>query len=864
MSQNQKTGRDPSAQPILFAEPPVDVHPKERERVEQLIALHKTGPALDFAKDVHKRCHSAASETLLLDAYGARFASLVDRKLDLEAAALMDLVRERYPSSHERLKEWDAVRAAGHGDLGALLQPLNDPASPPGKIAAIAAKVRRDVYDLRALAQCQALAPEHPWRTAAAALDRAFEAVTSGPAADDALALPEVSRSSPLAPWKMAVRAIAAYHRGDDEACEKYLAAMEPDSAAARLAPALRALMNKPAPKLTPAAVALVNRAGGSLDTLRATLKKLDAVLDRRNQPLILQEIRNAVAQCRQAEPALTERLRQHIAIRAMIAGLTPDKVAPAVGGPSVKDAYFWRLMARWHDEDKNHPMAPAFACSAWEEFRKHAVREDWFPANGPEAAALYLHMADQLRPVPPEDLPRLRAGFEHQFDFHAKSYQGQPPEIRALMPRRDGPGLYYLSPYSLLERACQASPCAENFERWMRLAGPGKSGLVAEQWCAARPNDIAPVLHLMQAAEKRNALQKAFKLMERAEQIDGLNAEVRRARLRLLVSMAMRHLAENKPKLAGKELSRIEALPQARQGDRPAFVAALRFVWCHALDSRREAAAAHAEAARLLGDESTANLLILQVERWSGRRASGIGEPARPTTTLLVAFGRVCAIGEDMGLATALVERMPEMLIRDLSAPAISVDPRSLAALGETALRQNEDPLAYAIARAGLAQGAENQARFLFLRARSLPMWEEERRSACIAAAKELARRNHDSDLQKRIGEWREEELEWLDTPGQAKAALDSAEIVSLVRSEIEDRVFPAEPPDLPDGEPCQCPACRAERGGLPAELKELVDQMGPEAVARAMAEMLSQRGKKKRGGGRPRSRFGDFDIPF
>src|SRR5262249_40875833 len=161
-------------------------------------------------------------------------------------------------------------------------------------------------------------------------------------------------------------------------------------------------------------------------------------------------------------------------------------------------------------------------------------------------------------------------------------------PEIRGLMGSRGN--LYFLSPHAVLERACEADPCAENFERWLRQAedeSPATCDLVAERWSAALPNDVPPLLRLMQSAEKRNALHKAFKFMERAEQIDGLNPEVRRARLRLLVSMAVRHLREKKPKLAEKELRQIEALPQARQDDRPAFVAALRFVWCVLRDAR-------------------------------------------------------------------------------------------------------------------------------------------------------------------------------------------------------------------------------------------------------------------------------------
>src|SRR5438309_318898 len=77
-----------------------------------------------------------------------------------------------------------------------------------------------------ALAECAALPAEHPLRTAASALQRAFLAVTEGPVGEAALELPEVSRRSPLAPWKLLVRAIACFYRGEDDACRRYLEAI--------------------------------------------------------------------------------------------------------------------------------------------------------------------------------------------------------------------------------------------------------------------------------------------------------------------------------------------------------------------------------------------------------------------------------------------------------------------------------------------------------------------------------------------------------------------------------------------------------------------------------------------------------------
>jgi tetratricopeptide (TPR) repeat protein len=211
-----------------------------------------------------------------------------------------------------------------------------------------------------------------------------------------------------------------------------------------------------------------------------------------------------------------------------------------------LKDAYFWRLLARRFEEDKHDPTSAGQACGAWEEFRRHAIHQGWLPAKGPEVASLYLRMAELLRRLDGDSVGELRYALGGRSQGFAVYYKDQPPEIRALAPVPSKDALYYLQPLEVLERACSADPRPENFEWWMREAeevSEEAADRVAERWSEALPNDIPALLHLMQSAEKRNALQKAFKLMERAERIDGVNPEVRRARLRLLIAITVRHL---------------------------------------------------------------------------------------------------------------------------------------------------------------------------------------------------------------------------------------------------------------------------------------------------------------------------------
>src|ERR1035437_7542580 len=169
--------------------------------VRQLIANGKHKAAVESAKEIHKAQATAASEALLVDAYAGRIQSLIDRNMAAEAKALLELVRERYPSSREQLTGRNGSAGVGAGRLEELVRPLNDPELSAEHRAAIEAAVGRDAGDLAALAECAVLPADHPLRKAASALQRAFLAVTGGPVGEEAVELPEVPHRSPLAPW---------------------------------------------------------------------------------------------------------------------------------------------------------------------------------------------------------------------------------------------------------------------------------------------------------------------------------------------------------------------------------------------------------------------------------------------------------------------------------------------------------------------------------------------------------------------------------------------------------------------------------------------------------------------------------------
>src|SRR5437016_1079836 len=416
----------------------------ESAEIARFIASGDSGAAVEAAKKFHKRCKTSASEALLVDAYIARIATLISRDLEVEARNLMERIRGLYPSARARMPEIKALFGAHKnggihkgeggpkGDLDSLLSPLNDPALPDERRTAIYKAVASQVSDLGQLAESQVLPAEHPLRKTAFDLLAALNAVTSGPVEDQTLGFPEISRQSPLACWKMLLRAIAAFYRRDHGLCERCLAAIDPSTAPARLIPALRTLMGQKH-LLGPASELLVKQAASGIEALRSKLQKLEQSFGRRNQAQTVRDIRDAISACKQDCPAIVERLKQHIFVRSFISGFEEDRAQAALdGAPVVADAYFWRLFARATEDPRMSPFAVLLACASWEEFRRHAKREGWLPEVGPEVAALYLHMADLLSRIPEEESFALRRSFILNFDGFEIYYRKQSPEIRA------------------------------------------------------------------------------------------------------------------------------------------------------------------------------------------------------------------------------------------------------------------------------------------------------------------------------------------------------------------------------------------------------------------------------------------------
>lgn len=786
--------------------------------IRQLIINGKSKTALDSAKDFHKKQSNAASEALLVEAYLARIQALSEQNLTVEAASLIALVRERFPSAKERLDALSATASARGGNLDELLALLSDPGLSAERRAPIEQVIQNQVTDLAALAGCAVLPPEHSLRQAAAAIDKAFSAVTSGPVTDEQIALAEVSHRSPLAPWKLLIRAIAFFYRNDDKSCEEYLAAIRPESAPGRLVHAMRAMLDatldaRHAASLKATEAALVSRSRVELTGLRSALGKLDHVFVHGKEPgQFFKAVRDAVRECRLGAPDLLARLQQLVCVRAEVAGFDFERTIAALDGTPRRDAVFYRDLAQAL-ESTGDSEDLILACEGWDHFRQEAVREGWFAERSIEVAALYLHMATVLGRMPPGLLREL-----------------QRPAGKAVSGARN----YFLYPEELYQRACLIDPHPDAFSQWLgwaRTNSINQAEDVARVWSKAIPTAIDPLLFLMEQAETRNAFPTAISWLDKAEKIDAVSSAVRSARLRLLVAAALRHLQQKKPHLAAQRLAEIAALPQSQQGDRPAFLATLRFLIAFVSRDKPGTDAARLEVDRAFGDSVAAIILIFGCAAIA-KRQDDFRLPLPEVLTeqersrFPASLARAIALARDLGIAQKFLlpveyaDETEEQLPR--VAASLSVD--HLRSLGELGISSDRRKLAWAASVAGLERGGATEAYFLLLRARALPEALGDRHEVLTAAAAELGRFHRDMDVVDRAVEAGRNRYDDDPIPLTADQARE------VLRTEIASPAFPSRYapgpdysevfPDLFSDESCMCPACQRERGGASPEL--------------------------------------------
>ncbi len=725
-----------------------------RTRIEALIARGKSRDAVEAAKHYLKHAPGPAAEALAVKAYTARIEALQASGLHREAQALGALVRERFPAHQAQVAGLMRQSAVAAGHVDALLAELvTTDAARQRELEAI---LTRGVTDPAVLAESPVLPAEHPLKRLARAVSDAFTAVTTGPLPAGALtSLDAIPRRSPLAPWKLLIRALDAFYRHDDAAVLANLSGIPPDSGPARLVPVLRRLVgdNGLPVERSPAVTTLIEQVSGHRPGARTQLSQL-------SQALAARDAGKALA-----------------AVRTLL--------------PSTKhDPEMLRLLALTLERSEWDT-----AVAMWDEYLTAATATRMLSATGPEMARVLLHMASLFPTDPEAVLDTFEVDSEQQLRRRMRT--GQLP---ACFDRA-----------ALLERARAADPVPQvyralvaHYDQW---GDAKRAEAEAEAWRRAHPQDLEPLLYLVLAAERRGAIRKALTFLAEAEALDRVHPDVRQSRFRLLLAGAERRLKEGKPALALNDLEQLAHEPRASEGDHPAYLLALR--WLAAQQRGDTAMAAQLDQAL---NTTAANPVLRGLILEALGATLKVPVPAQPPAAAAVpaqvldGVARACelfrALDRPLTVPAALLKRTEQHLDHASAA--------QLHALCAGGVRMGRPALTYHAAGRGLMLSDPLAYRFLLTRGQalsaSLAADGEERARACLRVARELASRARDMEAVREASAALDSLSEWalLDAmfTGRLSPPTEPAptqeEIAHIIARERQSRTtphFPATP---------------------------------------------------------------------
>ncbi len=738
----------------------------EPSRIADLLGQGRVREAVDAARDLAKKSPGAASDDLLVRAYTARIGQLRAEGLDRDARSLCDLVERRVPAAREQMaalrEEGDLVADGFRGLLAAL------DAAEEDERKRFVALLARKLTDPGTLAASPALAAGHPLKAEAEAVRDVFAAVTRGPLPDGAMAaLDVVSRSSPLAPWKLLIRAIDALSRNDSESVRRNVAALPPESAVAPLGPLLLRLSGSTdaAPALPAPIAALGERLTGGRATLRASLEELENALTKEDEVRATRAAERILSAIPPSATGTRTRFLLTLVSRWIQAGLSPEALSrDLIRGRSKPESLRHVALALEHFDRRA-------AVEAWEGFLE--ARQYLQPtASGAEIAAIRRHMAALVPPDEDEFLDALLAfdddgDFDDDLDYHC------PDCLREASLRRKSRRVFDRG--ALLEKAVAADGSQKSFRALLshQVAQESKTAVgTATRWLEAWPGDSEPLVFLVEEAESRRDWKTALALLERADAEKHLSPQLRGRRFFALVGQVEDRIRKGQVAAALSGLKLAEKEPQATDGELGPYLTALEWALTQA-GRKPDPAATTAVAARLEAEvKNPAFSWILEASAAAFlKREPGIAARAFSPVQALAALVRAQRLLPRLSRRLRVSDDIVQAAGRHLS----NATPEELLTVCAGPAADAWSELAYAASTLGLALDGPLLARFLVARARALTARGDVdavvRTVQLLRAAQALAGTTRDSEALQSVSV----ALKLLRRKPMARLALDS-----------------------------------------------------------------------------------------
>lgn len=592
-------------------------------KVRRLVETGRARNAVDLAKSAFKKDPGRELELLVGLAYGARADELIAQGMAVEANGLLRMAAERYPGGRSELARSELACALLCGEHETVFAELAGTGLSEERREIIEKLVVRHVADPDLLANSKALPEGHPLKLQAAAVVRAFRAVTSRPALDGEVELPEISRRSPLAAWKSLIRAIDAFYRGRVDECLRWLDSIPPDTPSSRVIPVLTALISDREEGLASATPAQTTLLGGiaSDRPLLKTFRELDRVLSAGKRAKVKPVAAKALAGCRTVWPEVVGRLGQLIVIRCTAAGIPLRNIFPPGFELPEADEWYWSRLARAHEVAGHLPEA-MIAWEAWLAVSTHAGR---FRPGDPEVIAVWKRVAARVRGLEPEAWEQ----FEDAWRRYGSTHPGRKvlgraadmgDELDALLKGGADLGFHF-------RRICRVEPTGENYREWMEWCrteldegqGTSQELAIAKEWASNVPGDAEPLLALAADAIERKAFATALKYLAQAEQAAPGDTSIESHILHCLFRKLTGHIKAGRNDLAQGDLAELDPRLSCLGEDGTLLRAVLQWAIMVGAGNSPGAGVVEQRINRLAGSSEASALLISGVVQWAG-----------------------------------------------------------------------------------------------------------------------------------------------------------------------------------------------------------------------------------------------------
>ena len=730
-------------------------------QIQDLLAQHKTREAVETAKQFLKHAPGPDAQAAAISAYQARIQALIASGLAQEAHALALLASQRLPDSEPLFRPLIRQTEVSTGQLDGLLTEL---ATAEGEQRrTLEAVLARGLSDPAQLIHTSALPAEHPLKRQATIIHEQFTAVTTAPLPDGALStLETIPRQSPLAAWKLLIRALDAFYRRDDQLAEANLARIPLDSGPGRLVPAVRAIMANTTgqasqPPADHAMSKLIDQLSGGQHRLHDQLGQLGRALQAKNERQALSALQHLIPWLSAAPAQSRQTFLATLLHHWQRSDLSPHGLMDLLMR-KIPDPEIVRLVAltvehlQWDG-----------ALMLWNEYLTAAETLGQPAHSAQETAQILLHMA-QLFPTDPEDV-LIDLGVDSEREIHQLIRAGEFP------PAFDRA--------ALLDRARQADPKPAVFQALVahyEHRDPKRAEAEAEAWRQAYPQDLDPLLYLVRATEQRGALRKALDFLAKAEAINQVHPQVRQSRFRLLLASAERRIKEGKASLALTDLEHLAREPRANDGDIKAYLLALSWAVAHVMKDQAGVERI-AQSLSTTVNNPTLQTLLLSAVSQIVKLPSAKWSSKSPPPQAVEALARACELFRALDRPLSVPDPFLKQIEKNLDSASVT----QLHALCQGGLALERPSLTYLASGHGLAYEAPHLHRFLLARGLCLSSHPQEsaRARQCLRAARELANRARD-----------------MEAVSQASAALDTLPAWGPFGSLLFGAPHPAEAP--------------------------------------------------------------------